>query len=568
MRQVREKPQTRMALAGAILAIFFAFLVGRLYYLQILQGLELSRRALALQTTGYVLEQYPRGEILDRYGRSLSGGFWTSRLVVFPALLEDKEGAVSKLATILNAPPAAVRAWLDRGGVGQWDLRPEQTDEIAALSLPGVLVVPYRVRYGPRPLAVHVTGCLGRVSGLGELARLQRSSRFVYTLEDYVGRQGLEAAYESWLHGRREPAAVRLWHDARQRHLSALPVQVQAGTDSPPGPAVLTTLDAGVQAVVDQIMDKHVTAGAVVVLDPRSGDVLAMASRPAFDPRPGAVRVPESGSTAAGAYVNRALALFPPGSLFKIVVLAAALQEGVASPDSEFYCAGVRARPVRCWYAAGHGQETLRQAFASSCNPVFVELGQRLGAAKIIRYARALGLDRQVLLGYSHPADPRQDLAAIARPYNLANSSVGQGPVLLTPLQVAAAVAALVNDGVWRPPRLVRALLDETGREHRLPAGRPEQAISPATAAAVREMMQAVTERGTGREAWLPGLGSAGKTGSAQVAGRQDVYAWFAGYAPLQQPRYVIVVLVEDGKSGGETAAPLFREIAARLLAN
>ncbi|MGQ9557712.1 MAG: peptidoglycan D,D-transpeptidase FtsI family protein [Desulfurispora sp.] len=567
MRQVREKPQTRMALAGAILAIFFAFLVGRLYYLQIVQGLELARRALALQTTGYVLEQYPRGEILDRYGRSLSGGFWTSRLVVFPALLEDKEGAVARLAPILNAPPAAVRACLERGGVGQWDLRPDQAARIADLALPGVLVAPYRVRYGPRPLAVHLTGYLGRVTGLDELEKFERGSRVAYTLEDYVGRQGLEAVYEGWLHGRREPAAARFWHDARQRQLSALPVQVQAGADTPPGPAVLTTLDAGVQAVVEQVMDKHVTAGAVVVLDPRSGDVLAMASRPAFDPRPGAVRLPETGSTAEGAYINRALALFPPGSLFKIVVLAAALQEGVARPDSEFFCDGARARPVRCWYGAGHGWETLQQAFANSCNPVFVELGRRLGADGIIRYARALGLDRQVLTGYNYPVDSRQDLAAIARPYNLANSSVGQGPVLVTPLQVAAAVAALVNDGVWRPPRLVAALLDEAGREHRLPAGRPEQAISPATAAAVREMMQAVTERGTGREAWLPGLGSAGKTGSAQVAGRQDVYAWFAGYAPLQQPRYVIVVLVAGGKSGGETAAPLFREIAARLVA-
>lgn len=566
MSQVREKPQTRMALAGAILAIFFAFLAGRLYYLQILQGFELARRALTLQTTGYVLEQYPRGEILDRSGRSLSGGFWTSRLVVFPELLEDKEGAVAKLAAILQAPPAAVQACLERGGVGQWDLRSDQVEQIKALSLPGVLVASYRVRYGPRPLAVHLTGYLGRVAGLEELARLQRSSRFAYTLEDYVGRQGLEAVYESWLHGRREPAAARFWHDARQRHLSALPLQVKAGADTPPGPAVLTTLDAGVQAVVEQVMDKHVTAGAVVVLDPNSGDVLAMASRPAFDPRPGAVRVSETGSTAEGAYVNRALALFPPGSLFKMVVLAAALQEGVASPDSEFYCDGARARPVRCWYEAGHGRETLQQAFANSCNPVFVELGRRLGAAGIIRYARALGLDRQVLLGYSYPADPRQDLAAIARPYNLANSSVGQGPVLVTPLQVAAAVATLVNEGVWRPPRLVRALLDEAGREHLLNAGSPEQAISPATAAAVREMMRTVTEWGTGRAAWLPGVGSAGKTGSAQVEGRQDVYAWFAGYAPLQQPRYVIVVLVAGGKSGGETAAPLFREIAARLV--
>ncbi|MFZ5591350.1 MAG: peptidoglycan D,D-transpeptidase FtsI family protein [Bacillota bacterium] len=566
MLQEGKKQQARLALAGVILAIFFAFLTGRLYYLQVLRGPELARRALAIQTTSFVLEQFPRGDILDRNGLSLSGAYWTNRLVVFPALLADKSAVAVKLAAVLGVPPAATAAYLERGGVGQWDLRADQVRQIDRLALPGVLVVPYRVRYGERPLAVHVTGYLGRVAGLAELEKLQQRSRSSYTLEDYVGRQGLEAAYESWLHGRREPAAVRAWHDARQRYLTTRPAQVTAGAAPALGPAVLTTLDAGVQAVVEQVLDRNVTAGAVVVLDPHNGDVLAMASRPAFDPRPGAVRAADAISPADGAFINRALALFPPGSLFKIVVLAAALEENIARPDSEFYCNGEQAKPVRCWYAAGHGRETLEQAFANSCNPVFVELGQRLGAEKIIRYARALGLDRQVLSGYDYPADSRQDLTAIARPYNLANSSVGQGPVLVTPLQVAAAVAAIVNDGVWRPPRLVGALLDEAGRAHPLNAGRPEQALSPPTAAAVRQMMQAVTQQGTGREAWLPEAGTAGKTGSAQVAGRKDVYAWFAGYVPLKDPRYVIVVLVAGGESGGETAAPLFREVAGRLI--
>ncbi|MBC7326474.1 MAG: penicillin-binding protein 2, partial [Moorella sp. (in: Bacteria)] len=202
-----------------------------------------------------------------------------------------------------------------------------------------------------------------------------------------------------------------------------------------------------VQQIVEKVLDAHVKKGAVVVMDARSGDILALASRPKYHPAPGRIEQYLRGEP--GALLDQCVGLFAPGSLFKVVVAAAALAERIVTPETTFYCRGAKDWPVRCWSEHGHGVISFQEAFAQSCNPVFARLALELGAANLIAYARLFGLDDQRIAGYPVPADPRQNLDLIAAPHNLVNSSLGQGPVLATPVQITAMMNTVVNGGKY-----------------------------------------------------------------------------------------------------------------------
>jgi len=295
-----------------------------------------------------------------------------------------------------------------------------------------------------------------------------------------------------------------------------------------------------------------------------TGDILAMASRPSFDPScPG--RAIESGTDA---FLNRCISLYQPGSVFKLVLAAAALEEGVASFEKRFLCRGEKESLVRCWSSPGHGEIKFADAFAFSCNPAFARLGLELGAGKVIEYAEKLGFSNQAITGYPLPYDQRQNPGRIGEPDSLVNSSIGQGPVLVSPVQVASAINAVLSDGLYRQPRLVKEIRTNDGKVEKTFA--PEQgrkAVSPATAVRIRRLLEHAVDAGTAREASLPVFGSAGKTGTAQVSGEKGkIHAWFAGYAPRENPRYIVTVFVEDGGSGAESAAPVFRDVMKKIL--
>jgi len=326
----------------------------------------------------------------------------------------------------------------------------------------------------------------------------------------------------------------------------------------------VTTLDADIQQAVENALDgAHVQNGAAVVLDVRSGDILALASRPQYNPDPKEIGRYLNGRPEA--LLDQGTGLFAPGSLFKVVVAAAALAEGVVTPETTFYCQGEKDRPVRCWFTPGHGAISFEEAFAQSCNPVFVQAALALGAEKLIAYARLFGLDNQQIAGYPVPFDSRQNLDLIAAPHNLVNSALGQGPVLATPVQMAAMLNTIVNDGRYLPPRLVKEVRTGDGKAVReIAPGPARRAVSPEVARQLQKMLTRVTTEGIGQKAFLPEGGSAGKTGSAQ-AGDGSVNAWFCGYAPLNEPRYVAAVLVKNGAGGSQTAAPLFKMIMEQL---
>lgn len=562
-----ERLKKRLVWTLTILVFFFILAAVRTAYIQVYHGEHYARKALDRDITQVSLEDYSRGRILDRNLKPLASSYRSNRIVVFPEQLEEPELIAGGLADITGSEFSAVRSMLSgkKAVVLPFNISWEQAGLIQEAGWKGVLVLPYNFRYGPRPLAVHVLGHLGRIRDIRELEGFNKGGEKTYKLSDWVGRKGLEYFYEKELRGMYPSAFAGIYTDALGKSLPGVPVVVDTKIGDFTRSDLITTIDADIQEIVENVMDRSVKKGAVVVMDRVSGDILAMASRPAYHPNPAVIDPVSAGGDER--FVNQALSLFQPGSVFKVVVAAAALSEGAVRSDTSFTCDGDRETPIRCWKKEGHGTITFAEAFAQSCNSTFVKTAMELGSDRLIGYARLLGLENQQIVGYPAEADARQDLNLIAGKYNLANSSVGQGPVLATPVQITAMINTIANGGIFLQPALVKELLPAKGNPVKIEAGEPVRVISPKVAREIMDMMEKVTRSGVGQKAWVEQGGTAGKTGSAELAKSSEVVnAWFSGYGPLDNPRYTITALVRDGNSGGETAAPVFREIMERLV--
>ncbi len=549
-----------------LLLACFLLLQCRLAFLQCKQHEQYAVQVLAQENQSVALEDFQRGQLLDRQGHSLTGTYQDNRVVVFPACINSMDAVSKELSQIFAVKGQEIEKMLltQKPQILPYPVSTKQALRITQKKWAGVLVVPVTFRYGPKPLAAPVIGHLGRVADQEEASSLSSIMQHSYTTDDWVGRQGLEKYYEKELKGQMPTAVARLFQDATGKTLPGFLPEVDCFASDPQRHHVMTTLDGEIQAKVETIMDRKVKKGAVVVMD-LQGDLLAMASRPTYQPNPDKIQ-DALAQEQEDVFLDQCTALFQPGSVFKIVVAAAALEEGLVSEDTMMHCAGHDDPLISCWYAPGHGDISFAQAFSNSCNPAFAQLALQLGPKKIIAYARKMGLADQTVRGYPVPIQKQQDLNLIAGAYNLVNSAVGQGPVLATPVQISAMLNTVVCGGIYRQPRLVQAVQGEKEKRTVTP-DKGKRAISTGTAERLRQLLQKVTVDGVGQEAYVPGFGSAGKTGSAQLGGGvESTNAWFTGYVPVENPQYIITVLVRDGESGGGTAAPLFREIAQAIL--
>jgi hypothetical protein len=387
---------------------------------------------------------------------------------------------------------------------------------------------------GQAPRRVYPFGSVGG-SVVGHIGPLDRSAaRRPYRAGDLVGASGLEQAYERRLAG--SPASRLVVVGSRGRVLETL-----GRRPGRPGRPVRTTLDAVVQRSAERAFEGVV--GAAAVLDPSSGDLLAAVSSGTFDPN----------DYVGGAGVtpfNRALSgRYPPGSAMKVVTAAAALQEGTVTPETELP-GPAEYRGVRNFESGRFGTIDFGSALANSVNTVFARVAEKLGAARLTRYARAFG--------FSRPPSMALEAATSSFPrpvddYDLRWSAIGQAQVIATPLQMASVAATIANHGRRVEPR---ATFLDTRRGAR--------AVSARTAGTLTSLMRAVVERGTGVRAAIPGVEIAGKTGTAEVDvnGVRRNHAWFIAFAPAGDPRVALAVVVEYGGVGGEVGAPL----AARVL--
>jgi penicillin-binding protein 2 len=441
------------------------------------------------------------------------------------------------------------------------------------LELPGVIVeVEPQRAYPTSRFAAHLLGYVREASD-------EQMKQGRYRRGELVGQTGLERLLDEFLRGR--DGGERIEVDAMGR-----PIRIVQQTEPHPGAEVVTTIDRRVQEAAEKAMEGK--AGAVVVMDPRNGDVLALVSTPAFPidaftgniDRAAWVRLVQD---PLHPLLNRAnQAQYPPGSVFKIILMAAGLQEGSITPMDRVHCPGhfeYGGRTWKDWKKEGHGSVDLRRGIAQSCDVYFYQQGLKIGAAAIAKYAKAFGLGAVTGIdlgtekaGLIPEPKPRVKGDKKSRAWtggDTLNMSIGQGAVLVTPMQVARMMAAVANGGVLWKPRLVQRIeRPEQGVVFRDPGqvnGHIE--LSPVVWALIREGLWAVVnDWGTGGQAKIPGLDVAGKTGTAQIIAnskseRGEDHAWFAAFAPVKEPQAVVVVLVERGGHGGDAAAPIARKI-------
>lgn len=550
--------------------VFFG-LGAHLAYIQIVSGPDLSYDALTQQTQAVPLEIPPRGEFLDRNLKPLISYREPYRLVVFPAAIQDTEKTAGIISGILNLTNSEIESYLKgKPGIIPVDLDTTQINFFKEKPMAGVVAAKVKVRNRVQELASHIVGYIGIENGIN----------------NWSGKSGLELLYNDVLRGEVPGSSIRIFLDGKGRYISGLKYSLEKNKIDKARHNVVLTIDRDIQRIVEQAVDKAgIRDGAVVVMDVYSGDIAAMSSRPGYWlDRPenriedilntvyteGSVYVQNAVYSESGlpdrSFVNHSLSQYQPGSVFKTVVAAAALQEHVVSPGSLFLCKGDKDEIVKCSLEKGHGVLNFAQAVAVSCNPTFARVGIKLGAAKLVDYAKRFGLGQTEIIGYKNIGSDAP-INRIAANYNLVNASLGQWPVEASVVQVTAMMNTVANNGVYLKPRLVRDIRDYKGRVVKsFEPDTGKRAVSIQTAKTLQSMLGMVTRTGTGKRAWVSPWGSAGKTGSAQV-GHEKVDAWFSGYAPVDNPRYTVTVIVNDGESGGKTAAPVFKEIMQNILA-
>lgn len=546
----------------ALLLVALVVQLARIQLVGVLGGRDLPQEALRQRTPGIPIEVV-RGGIYDRNLVSLISRGARQSVVAFPTITagarargcpEQWQAMLSGLSAVLAmpsdldsilsvpAPPRRLRT----------NVAPEVAQAVWMEGWPGIISVTETTRYGPGSLARHLVGYV---------------LPHAYTNPaDNRGVSGLEARYDAVLRGS-GPDLVVATVDAHHDLIYGLGYRVQRSDLGDPGHALVLTLDASIQRRVEEVMDaRGIRNGAAVVLDPYTGAVLAMASRPNYDQNQ-----PHLAFAIPGALANAAVGAYPAGSVFKLVVAAAALEEGLTSLDEEFRCPGaIRAgtRTFTCPRQAGRdgGTITLLDAMAYSCNVVFIELAQRLGARRLLAYASRFGLGNATGLPLDREDGGRLPSELGMGPEALANLALGQGVMEVTPLQKARVVAALVNDGIMPVPWVVREIRTPRGKileQHQSPGG--TRVVGSKTARQLRLLMFAVTTYGTGQLAQIPSR-AAGKTGSAQTHPGMPPHSWFVGFAPFYVPRYVLVVFAEKAGAGGLVAAPVFRAIMEGIL--
>ncbi len=496
-----------------------------------------------------------RGEILDRSERQFAVSIDAPSVYAIPAEIQDADAAARKLSRVLDIPRKTLRKRITMESpfvfLSRW-VSEKEKERILALELPGIGILPEPKRLYPMGTSA------GAVVGFMNV--------------DGEGVRGIEQAENDWLQGAMKSYPVE--RDARGRKLPRAGVDPRATV----GGDVRLTLDGAMQAAAESALfdavEAHEAAGGILVtLDPRTGDLLAIAEAPGFDPN--RFRKAAFGDSRARSFVD----VLEPGSVMKAFLLAGALEHGVVSLDEEIDCEGGSFRLPGKTIRDHDPYDRLDLAgiLAHSSNIGATKIAYRLGAERHFELLRAFGFG--VRSGSGFPGESSGILRSWERwrPVDHANVAFGQG-MNVTAVQLAAATAALANDGVWRAPRIVEARRRRGQPWAPTRPGEMRRVVSSATAATTLALMEGVVgPEGTGRMAGLEGVAVAGKTGTAQkldVENRryyQDRFiAWFMGVVPADDPRLVIVVGVDDPQgrfhSGGMVAAPLFAEVAARQL--
>ncbi|RLL45233.1 stage V sporulation protein D [Oceanobacillus piezotolerans] len=532
--------------------LIFVIIDIRLGYVQFFLGDKLVGQATDLWTRDIVFEP-ERGLILDANGEALAENVTAPSIVVVPRQITNPDETAEKLAKVLEMSVEEMKGIITQSK-SSVNIRPEgikispyQESAIRTLNMEGVYLSKDSRRHYP------FGDDLSHVLGFAGI--------------DNQGLMGLELFYDDMLSG--EKGSLSFYSDAKGRRLETL-----ADVYYPPkdGLHLKTTIDSKVQTIIERELDLAASkynpdSALAIAVNPKTGGILGMSSRPNFNP--------ENYQEVDQSVFNRNLPIwstYEPGSTFKIITLAAALEEDMVDlREDEFHDGGsikVEGATIHCWKSGGHGHQTYLEVVQNSCNPGFVNLGQKLGTEKLFSYIDAFGFGEQTGIDLQGEASGILFRPENVGPVELATTAFGQG-VSVTPIQQVMAVSAAVNGGYLYEPYIAEEWLDpqtEQIVEKREPKLK-ERVISESTSKEVRYALESVVAQGSGRSAYVEGYRVGGKTGTAQKVGPHGGYlennyvVSFIGFAPADDPEIVVYVAVDNPKNtiqfGGVVAAPI-----------
>jgi stage V sporulation protein D (sporulation-specific penicillin-binding protein) len=542
----------RKRLVVILLAGLFVFAVidARLGFVQFVLGDMLTNKAKNSWSREIPFEPQ-RGEILDRNGIPIAANQSAPTVYVIPRQIKDPETTAQKLATVLHISKATiykhltVKSSIERIKEAR-KITSEKANEIRNLKLKGVYIAEDSKRY--YPFGSYLSNVLG------------------FTGVDNQGLTGLELTYNKELEGDR--GSVQFYSDAKGKRMPNMSDDYQQPID---GLDLKLTIDSKVQTIIERELDNaekryHPDGLIAIAMNPNTGEILGMSSRPNFDPS-NYKNVPQE-------VYNRNLPVwstYEPGSTFKVITLAAALQEGKVNLEKDhFFDSGsvkVGGATLHCWKRGGHGSETYLQVVQNSCNPGFVALGEKLGKQTLFKYIRNFGFGQKTGIDLSGESTGILFNLNRVGPVEQATTAFGQG-VSVTPIQQVAAVSAAINGGILYQPYIANELVDpETGEVvmKKTPVAK-RRVISESTSKEVRHALETVVAQGTGKNAFVEQYRVGGKTGTAQKAknGRyleNNYVLSFIGFAPADNPQIVVYLAVDNPKNtvqfGGQVAAPI-----------
>lgn len=563
MKRLKTFQKRKILVLALIVAGTLTFLMGRLAWLMLARSEFYSEKAQDLHERERSIKA-ARGEILDRNGVVLAANQSVCTVSVIHSQIEDGEAVIRMLAKELELPEETVRKRVEKVSSIERirsNVPKETGDRILGYDLAGVKVdVDYKRYYPCDELASRVLG---------------------FTGGDNQGILGLEVMYEEWLAG--TEGKILTMTDASGVEIAETGERRQEPEN---GDNLVTSLDYNIQCYAQQaaervLEEKQAEAVSVILMDPRSGEILAMVNVPEynlnepFTLQQEAASEEEEQELLNQMWRNRCVSdTYEPGSTFKIITTAAALEQGVVSTDDRFYCPGykiVEDRRIRCHKTAGHGAETFTEGIMNSCNPVFIELGLRLGAHNFCKYFEQFGLMSATNIDLPGEASTIMHAEEKIGQVELATIAFGQS-FQITPIQLITTVSSLINGGTRVTPHFGLRTEDKNGNvTEEFSYGQEEGIVSARTSETLRELLEKVVSEGTGQKGAVEGFSIGGKTATSQTLPRSEkkYISSFLGFAPAEDPQVIGLVVIYDPQGvyyGGTIAAPVMQEIFADVL--
>lgn len=534
-----------------IFSILMLGIIGKAFYEQVINGPKYAKMSLNSRIIDFSGEEYLRGDILDRYNISLTDTRTETNIVVFPQLIKDPDSLLKKVRKeIPEIYPQfrelkpyyknRIKIYPDPFTI---DTEKEEViDIVSSWDEQGIMALPIEKRYGEHATATNIVGCLG-YKGKGTYLE---------------GLLGIEKKWEDKLRGEKAQEVISPIIDGKGNLLEGLGFRNMIIEKDKNRVDVVLTIDSRIQRIAEEALNEYkIVKGSVVVLNIENGEILAAASSPALDQK----------NPDFSDQKDRALAYkVYPGSVFKVITAAAALEEKLVQPETDFNCTG-KSQESHVTCPSVHGHLTFTDAMARSCNTAFVDYGLKLGPDKLEEYIS----DK---FGIQKVAGKKLNSKNA-----IANGIIGQEIYKTSPLEVANIMATIARGGqhqaiedIWNE-RLVKGMITSTGYQDLRKKGVFKKIYSDTTAIQLKEMLIETNKNGSGKGAWIEDFGSAGKTGTPQTDKEDEYLAWYSGFAPLQNPKWAVAVLVEEKENkakkdllGGVDASPIFKYIVDRIL--